>query len=689
MNPRFFGLLTALLLTSAAAARAQAPAFPARAELVVVDVVVTDGQGRPIPGLKREDFVVEEDGVPQEIVEFEAVDVAVASSGADADPSERYPVATNERPPAPARTFLVVFDDLSLTAESAETARRALQKFLDVHLRENDCLTLAPTAGGAWWTGCGSRDRGDLEAALRGLRGRRKPDTSNERMSDYEAMRIDVENDAEAARHVALRWEAYGLPMGSGEPEGMDADLHSASFPFVRTMAAEVYSRARHRTEAVLRSLERAMASLAGGRSRRVVILASDGFVHDHRLPGLLRVREAARRANAALYFLDPRTLIDPATRDADVPSPPDPDNEYRYVALAHEYYAEESLGAEALAADTGGFTVRGNDLSAGLGRIVAESRIFYLLGYAPPDSRKEGRFRKIEVTVRRPGVTVRARKGYFPGPASPEKGTAEGPPPDVRRALDAPAVDAGVPLRMMAYVLGNAAEGRVTVLLSAEADPASVALKEKDGRLVGTLDSFSTVSARESGEAGHKELVHALALRPEAMRGLQTTWLPVTHVYELPPGRYQARMAVSDRTSGRIGSVRHVFDVPSRQGLRLTTPVLTDVLAPGGGADKGGRPLPVARRTFKVGSRLLCEVEAWGGGTTVALVHEVRRADGTVVARTDPKALAADARGARADRFEMTLHRAGEYELRLHVRDGASGEEALAVERFEVVTAP
>jgi hypothetical protein len=166
-----------------------------------------------------------------------------------------------------------------------------------------------------------------------------------------------------------------------------------------------------------------------------------------------------------------------------------------------------------------------------------------------------------------------------------------------------------------------------------------------------------------------------------------------VTHVYELPPGRYQARLAVTDRDGARLGTVRHVFDVPGLHGLRLTTPILTDVLAPGGGGDERARPLPIARRTFSVGSRVLCEVEAWGGGTAespnpVEMTHEIRRADGSVVARTNPTPLTADGRGARTARFEMTLHRPGRYELRLFARDRTTGAEATAVERFEVVAA-
>ena len=41
------------------------PVFPSGVETVRVDVVVTDAKGRPVSGLRREDFVVREDGVPR------------------------------------------------------------------------------------------------------------------------------------------------------------------------------------------------------------------------------------------------------------------------------------------------------------------------------------------------------------------------------------------------------------------------------------------------------------------------------------------------------------------------------------------------------------------------------------------------------------------------------------------------
>ena len=67
------------------------------------------------------------------------------------------------------------------------------------------------------------------------------------------------------------------------------------------------------------------------------------------------------------------------------------------------------------MAETSGGFAIRNtNDLGAGLARISRESRSYYLIGYVPQNDRADGRFRQIEVKVKRPGVRVRARKGYF-----------------------------------------------------------------------------------------------------------------------------------------------------------------------------------------------------------------------------------------------------------------------------------
>lgn len=66
------------------------------------------------------------------------------------------------------------------------------------------------------------------------------------------------------------------------------------------------------------------------------------------------------------------------------------------------------------LAKDTGGFLLENtNDLSAGVARMRQERTTYYLLSYQPTNPSLDGKFRRINVKVKRPKMTVRARPGY------------------------------------------------------------------------------------------------------------------------------------------------------------------------------------------------------------------------------------------------------------------------------------
>ena len=103
------------------------------------------------------------------------------------------------------------------------------------------------------------------------------------------------------------------------------------------------------------------------------------------------------------------------------------------------------------------------NDLPMGFARIAQESRVFYLLGFYPPEGQSARKWRKLRVEVTRPGLTVRARRGYTLGPATAgpvaarrdkKEKQARTVDPAVTRALDSAHDFADIPLRAMAYVL-------------------------------------------------------------------------------------------------------------------------------------------------------------------------------------------------------------------------------------------
>src|SRR4030095_11949531 len=93
--------------------------------------------------------------------------------------------------------------------------------------------------------------------------------------------------------------------------------------------------------------------------------------------------------------------------------SPADPSYNINPQALDNgRRIAVDSL--KVLAKQTGGFAaVESNDYSDAYDRIVRENSSYYVLGYYPPSNKRDGKFHKIEVQLKRPGLKVTARKGY------------------------------------------------------------------------------------------------------------------------------------------------------------------------------------------------------------------------------------------------------------------------------------
>jgi VWFA-related protein len=122
---------------------------------------------------------------------------------------------------------------------------------------------------------------------------------------------------------------------------------------------------------------------------------------------------DEANRANASFYPIDPRGLavFDTPIMRLDVPGSPPPPTP---LAVDRAMLTARLTALRTLAGATDGLAiVDTNDLSTGLRRVVADLSSYYLLGYYS-SGRLDGRFHSITVRVKRPGVSVRARRGYL-----------------------------------------------------------------------------------------------------------------------------------------------------------------------------------------------------------------------------------------------------------------------------------
>ena len=682
------------------------PTFPSVVELVTVDAVVLDRDGRPVPGLTRDDFVVKEGGRPRDIVSFEAFDVGAVSEERETAPPAV--VAANE-PRGTGRAFAIVVDDLRIAPERVPGARETATRFLERFVREGDLVTVATTSGDAWWSARIPEGREDLMAVLARARGRHVDVPVLDQMTEYEAFWIAHHEDSPSVTSLVPGTSAAvssGRGPASGFPEAVPPGsikervkqrwqrsnmcLPTYCDSLVRARAGEIDGARRAQVRVTLACVRRALEALAMVRGRKSLLFLSEGFLEDFGSDSRA-VAAASREANTAVYFVDVRGLVPlPAYGTAaDVGPPPD---ERERTAVAFEEAVVESAGAAGLADDTGGFTVRNtNDLSAGAWRVAAESQVYYLLGFYPPEGKADREWRKLRVEVKRPGLTVRARKGYTLGSematARPRKaGEADPGPagdPAIARALDSAHEETGIPLRAIAYVQEPRPGDVVHVVLAAELDAAGVAAREGSAR----LEASAQVVMRDSGRFFRQDAAVTIA----AAAGEGPPWRAFTREFELPPGVGQVRVVVRDLASGAIGSVLQRLEVPFPGELRLSTPILTDRVEAAADPGQPPRPALAAHRVFPPRGGLYCQYEVFGaarpGGAAprVDASFELRRADGETLRKAPPTPIAvgADRRLVRMVGASLEGLEEGAYELVLEVSDEATGDRLVRHELF------
>jgi hypothetical protein len=349
------------------------------------------------------------------------------------------------------------------------------------------------------------------------------------------------------------------------------------------------------------------------------------------------------------------------------------------------------AAGAEAVAEESGGFAIRnGNDLAAGLARVSREAEAYYLLGFEPRLRPGEPGFRKVTVRVGRPRLEVRARKGYFvdasghveePGKEQETTSAKQAAPPAKQGARRGPLAPSLVPrrdlrLQAAAYVGPAADRRRAKVRLVAEIDLSSLGSGSEGKHEVGVLGD---VWPREGAQWVSLERRVKLASRPA---GSAPAWHALTWDVALPPGVYQARLRFLDAASAREGTITHRFEVPSVDGLRFASPIVTDVL------DRSGDGTPSlvagAGRSFAAaaGQSLYVQLELLGvpapraGGRGVVARVALRDEAGRDVRSVPEGPVVPDGAGrlVRAVGFTLDDARPGRYAVLLEGRDERTG---------------
>jgi VWFA-related protein len=479
------GVLAAAAVTVAAAPQ-QTPTFKSGTQVVEVDVRVFDRDGHFVTGLTPADFDLREDGVSQPIVSLTLIGPrSPQSTGREAPsaPSAPAPAAPSARsaPSAPtAATFLFLFDTLHLSPAGLNRSRGAVLDFVNQRLRQGDLAGVI--ADGKMINNRLTTDREEVARAVDSIRlpgemaslERDMKRTVPRFVDEYEVYRI-VEMSDEGALDVAVRRGCEDDPtlcrvmpdLVRGKARDIDARVHDLS----------------RLTLTTLRALAHGLARMSGPKT---VVYVSEGFMFWNVQSELREAVGEMNRAGAHIYAIDARGLNKGHNAGLlTATNPGDP--------LAGQRFDEQIDALNSLAVDTGGLLIQNeNNIGRALDEIQQDAGTYYVLGYTPSNQAFDGKFRAIGLSVKRPGVTVRARKGYLALEPAKLLRPATIPPAPPPAAAASAAVSAGAD----ATVPDAAAPSPA---VSAEAVRTRI---DRDG-LVATLRGNDPVAASDAAALG------------------------------------------------------------------------------------------------------------------------------------------------------------------------------------------
>ena len=597
--------------------------------LVQIDAVVTDKDGKQVTDLRAEDFEILEDNHPQLISAFAYVstDSSMAGSAARSVPVAPIKNApplppTTPRPDQVRRTIVFVVDDLALSLQSLNAVRSGLKKFVDELMRPDDLVAIIRTGGGTAALQRLTRDKRQLYAAIENAHWRIG-------YGNRAGLRIFAENVIQLPKAEAD--ERRISQLGSV----MALENIVRSLKVLPGRKSVLFFSDQFETGFNPRDLEigAARTPTAGQSPGSAAPAERDTTDYPEVISGLVR---ASSQASAVIYTVDARGLVytGPTATDSSpagnmVKGDPVADlvtgswltgmlDQRSALVLA----TQQSL--KDLAHQTGGIAIiNNNDIGKGIGRIMGDLKGYYLIGYRPSDTtfaKRNGRvpYHAITLKLKRPGLHIRSRTGFYGVPD--ETQPAVGPRARAEQlvaSLESPFAAGEVRLRLTT-LFGNVPQTSfVRTLLHIDARDLTFQ-DQPDGWHQADFD----VLASSYGENG---LIADYLARSEKIRARGRTYANLLRYglnYNLlvpikKPGPYQLRAAVRDSATDRVGSAYQFIEVPELKkgqlalsGIAISSAVLdlaslsSDSAVFNAAAEEGeqAQPTPAVRR-FKAGT--------------------------------------------------------------------------------------
>jgi VWFA-related protein len=661
---------------------------------VLVDVVVRDRRNQPVRDLTAADFELLEDGVPQPIGSFTPV-----LDGITVSRPEPVGPATTPSNALPART--AVDSGLRTSAASGPPVTALVFHGLDLDSRRRAVQAAEAFVGESEVT-ANYIGVFAVDLALRPL----VPFTRNGG-TVRRALKVIASGSSQSVAGVDPTTPpvadnvAATAPGGQPAAAGGDAQLQAMAAAIMQGFERMERDQQGYAATDALAAMVQTMGRLPG---RKSIVLFSQGIQVPTAVYRLfVGVIDAANRANVSIYTVDASGLRAESTQRAvrnQIHAAGERGFETGYSgeisggplgagveAIESGLRSDPHWGLGQLAEDTGGLLLDNtNNFKPAFERLNSDLRNYYMLGYTPLKRTFDGKFRTIRVRVKRPDVTVAARKGYFAvrNPGDMPLSTWEAP---ALAALEGKPLPNAFPIRVGAFLFPERGRpGLVPVVAEVPTAPLTFQAAA-DGKtytsdftvLVRFLDGENQVVRKLSQ---HYEIRGQLANIEGAKRGQVVFY----RESELPPGVYSMETVVHDALSDRASVRLATVEIPRHEEhrLRVSSLLLVNRAEPVEEKEhRDGNPLlvnglalqPNLTRTVPKGTKetgFYFTIYPIPGSTPDVTIQLVQ--NGKIISATGMAVAAAPAaRIQQLGRLPLENVAPGTYELRAIVKQGSS----------------
>jgi len=526
-------------------------------DLVEIDVQVTDRSGKPVKGLKPEQFSVLEDDKAQKISSFDYYDIeAVETAGAEDARPIVVPLGT-VAPPEQVRQsvrdhrlIVLFFDMTSMQPDELLRSTDAAQRFLREQMTPADLVAVVAF--------------GNQLRVMANF-------TNNRKLLERGVARLVPGSESQ----LAALADAAPAPGEEAVTEDTAAAFTADETEF------NIFN-----TDRKLTAMESLADLLRGIPGKKAVIQFTGGITQtgEENRSQLRAATDAANRANVSFYAVDSRGLM--ATIPGGDPSAGAAAGTAMFSGAAVFHQAQSRQDSRetlaTLATDTGGrafFDV--GDFREAFQKVQGDAGGYYLLGYYSTNRQHDGRWRQVKVRVEAaPGLRVRYREGYY-APKDYGVFTAEDRERQLEEAMRAetPRVELALALEADHFRLSR---DEIFVSLAAKLASSALQWAEKRGRRETEFDFAVEVRDETTGRtAGALRDTIRVRLGAERFQQVQQRALVYQGGLILGPGHYRLKFLARENETGRIGTFEQelVLPPPQPEQLELSSVLLSSQL--------------------------------------------------------------------------------------------------------------